>query len=49
MIKISQKDPNISQIIDTGVDGILFPHVEEKSQLDNIIKTESNEDVCNFT
>ena len=30
--------PNISQIIDTGVDGILFPHVEEKSQLDNIIK-----------
>ena len=25
---------NISQIIDTGIDGILFPHIEEKSQVE---------------
>ena len=29
--------PNIVQIIDTGVDGILFPHVETEEQLNNII------------
>jgi len=28
---------NISQIIDTGVDGILYPHIEEISQLEFVI------------
>ena len=27
----------ISQIIDTGVDGILYPHIEEISQLEFVI------------
>ena len=27
----------IVQIIDTGIDGLLFPHVETKEQLDKII------------
>ena len=29
---------NISQIIDTGVDGILYPHIEEQYQLDKVIQ-----------
>ena len=29
---------NISQIIDTGVDGILYPHIEEITQLEFLIK-----------
>ncbi len=29
---------NLVQLIDTGIDAILFPHVETESELDNIIK-----------
>ena len=29
---------NISQIVDTGVDGILYPHVEERSQIDKFVQ-----------
>ena len=29
---------NISQIIDTGVDGILYPHIEDITQLESVIK-----------
>ena len=29
---------NISQIVDTGVDGILYPHVEERFQIDKFVQ-----------
>ena len=28
---------NVVQVIDTGIDGILFPHIETKTQLDKAI------------
>ena len=32
-------ETNISQVIDTGIDGVLFPHIEDKSQIDHILNS----------